>query len=242
MSRALTRKFLGLLALLFGCVPSSVSLQLEQQKKWNQSIEQRLTEASKDLQLMQAHLENAERARWSQQLCKNAKVADFLAELQAGIPENCTAGSNEGALLFMNSQAYAISNLAPKEGMEALHPARMGQIRDLLDPFETYPSTRYIVLVQPEAETEAGRKHALGLGESLKRLMASEWNAPLEPRAKTREAMRPKELRVLGPFLLPCRLRGEVSKKYIGPMDKPLHGEPQEGKPRVRIWLFRTNC
>ncbi len=244
MSRAFLHLSIGvgLLTVFGSCVPSSVTAQFAQQDKRMQSLQQQIADAAKELQRVQLRQENEERARWSQQLCKNTQVADFLTELQAGIPENCTAGSNEGALLFMNSQAYAISNLWPKEEIADLHPARMGQIRDLLDPFQIYPSTRYIILVQPEAENERARNKAQDLGAALKGLLLSEWNAPLDARAQTRASVRPRELRVLGPYPLPCRLRNEVSKRYNGPMDKALHGEPPEGKSRIRIWLFRTNC
>lgn len=239
--RLISAAFAMLLATA-GCVPGSVTTQLEQQKDLNKTLELRIGEVRQEVQLLQARMENEERARWSQQLCKSAKVADFLKELESGIPENCTAGSNEGALLFMNSQVYAISNLAPKDGIEALHPSRMGQIRDLLDPVQHFPSTRFIVMVQPDVEKDEGRERALKLGDALKNLLRSEWTTPGDARARSREALRQRELRIVGPFLLPCRLRGDVSKKYSGPMDKPLLGEPADGKPRIRIWLFRTNC
>lgn len=242
MPRTLTAWALGLLFFAGSCVPASVANQLEQQKAINEATQKTLAEVKQDLQLMQAHIENEERARWSQQLCKSAKVAEFLSELQSGIPENCAAGSNEGALLFMNSQAYAISNLWPKDGIDALHPSRMGQVRDLLDPLQQYPSTRFIILVQPEADTEPGRQRALALAEAFKGLLRSEWTTPADARSRARESFRPRELRMVGPFFLPCRLRGDVSRKYSGPMDKPLLNEPPEGKPRIRLWLFRTNC
>jgi len=226
--------------LVLGCGPGSDFLRRQEAMSLN--LQRQLADQKLRVTLLEARVENEERSRWSQQLCKSGKIAEFVSELQAGIPETCTAGSLESALIFLNTQVNISAYLRPDQGIDDLHPARLGQVRDLLDPYKLFPSTSVIVLVQPDAEQEGALRRALQLGEAFNLLLRREYSSSdRERRQPKRDALR-RDLRILGPYLLPCRLRGEVSRRYSSPMDKPLLGEPSEGTPRARIWAFRTDC
>jgi hypothetical protein len=166
---------------------------------------------------------------WTQQLCKSGKIAEFVSEVQAGIPGVCSAGSLETALIFLNNLPYATAIFRTGLSNIVLPLSREGQLRDLLDPHNLHPSTRLLILVQPSDESEAAQSEALTTGTKYLSVMRS-----LVPTQS--------KLRLLGPFLLPCRLRGEVSRRYQGPMDSPVPGEPADKIKRIRVWAFRTDC
>ena len=194
-----------------------------------QEILRQLAEVKADQQQLVARVENEARAMWTQQLCKSGKIAEFVSEVQAGIPGVCSAGSLETALIFLNNLPYATAIFRTGLSNIVLPLSREGQLRDLLDPHNLHPSTRLLILVQPSDESEAAQSEALTTGTKYLSVMRS-----LVPTQS--------KLRLLGPFLLPCRLRGEVSRRYQGPMDSPVPGEPADKIKRIRVWAFRTDC
>ena len=84
-------------------------------------------------------------------------------------------------------------------------------------------------MVQPHVENDEGLAEAQVVATKYLTLMRS-----LVPSQA--------KLRFLGPYLLPCRLRSEVSRRFHGPMDRPVPGEPPERAARIRVWAFRTDC
>lgn len=217
------------------CMPAALKAEFENLKNDRQASGRTIAEMKLEQARQASQLENLERMWWSEKLCRNPKnpefpkrVAQFLNEIQSGIPGTCAQGSLENALFFMNSQPYCNAYLRPSEPVETMHAARKGQLASLLDPKYLYPSTRFMVLVQPTDESEPSREQALQLGQEYAGLMRR-----LSPE---------KELKILGPFLLPCRLRSEVARLFHGPMDTTLPREPTEGAKRVRVWAFRSDC
>lgn len=158
-----------------------------------------------------------------------AKISEFIGEVEATVPEACTEVNLENSMTFMRTQAYANAFFRPTESVEAMHVARREYLLDLLAPKRIHPSTRLLVLVQPAEETEGSRRAAVQLGEQFKEMLRTK----IAPQ---------RELRILGPHLLPCRMRKEIHRIFSGPMDVTLPNEPKEGTPRVRVWLFLTDC
>ncbi len=227
------------LGLSFSCVPAQTAAQLEAQQQF---IQQQVKENQLlriEQQRMGAQLENLERAWWSDKFCRSekgeknfkfsARIAEFMGQVQASVPEVCTEGNLESSLTFMNTQAYANSYFGRNAGLNSIHVARREQLIDLFADRFLHPSTRFLVLVQPSEQGEADRIEALQLGEKLIDMLR-------------REIAPQHELKILGPHLLPCRMRQEIRRLYRSPMDQTLFGEPVEGMPRIRVWVFRTDC
>ena len=104
----------------------------------------------------------------------------------------------------MKTQAYAISNLRSGERIKDLHPGRLGQLRELIEPQKLHPSTRLIVMIQPAAENSESERAALQLGQALIPVLRNEAHE--------------STLNILGPYVLPCRLKGPTAnhpKRYI---------------------------
>ena len=47
---------------------------------------------------------------------------------------------------------------------------------------------------------------------------------------------------VLGPYLLPCKLKRDQVQSYGGQYDRPLPNEPSSSEPHIRLWVFSTDC
>lgn len=231
MSRALIGLAGPLLSLALGagCVPASLTQQLAQQDTRMREMKRALEDLTVQLHLLSARLENETRVLWSNRLCKSGKIAEFIADVQRTSPAVCAPGSLETSLMYMNTQAYVLSYLDLKEGLASLHMGRRGQLRELVDPVHMHPSTRLLILVQPSGETEESQRAALELGENFVGLLRAQI-AGGQP------------LRVLGPHLLPCRLKSEIMSRYRAPFDRPLPTELRDGSPYIRVWTFRSDC
>jgi hypothetical protein len=221
---------LVLISEVSGC--STVSL--EDLKDLDASYRRNL-EAIKALQFetitLRSRFREIENTAWRTKLCHEPKLAQFLSDLQAGVPEVCAAQSVESALRWMKSGDAVAAHFSPDSNttVHALHAARKGQLKELVEPGNTFPSTRFLVLVQPSEESGDARVRAKNLGVELISMIQA-------------ELLSKQELPILGPYLLPCRLRSEVVRRFRGPMDAPLPGEPLPGNRRILVWVFKTDC
>ncbi len=233
MSRAIATWALGLalLADLTSCVPGYVRDELVEQKSRIEELQRQNDDLKNEMHILNSFVENESRKMWTHQLCKSGKIAEFIGELQAGSREACTTGSLETALIFLNNLPEATAAFHPrqKEAKLKLPLSREGQLKILIDPQDMHPSTKILVMVQPFDETDAAHEEALATGNKYLAVMNS---------LTSKET----KLRTLGPYLLPCRLRGEVIKRFQGPLDRPVPGEPPERAPRTRVWAFRVDC
>ena len=232
---SLTNAVVTLFALVLwvGCVPVQLVNKINALEERNRALEQRYTENTIAVQRLAAQLETLDRSIWSEKLCKSSKystqIAEFIGQVQAAVPEVCNVTSLENSLIFLRTQAYANAFFRPTERVSAMHIARREYLLDLLAPRNIHPSTRLLVLVQPAEETSAASQAALALGENFITMI--------------REEIAPHQaLRILGPHLLPCRVRKEIQRIFNGPMDATIATEPKDGTPRIRIWVFLTNC
>ncbi len=159
-----------------------------------------------------------------------AEINEFLGSVQANVPEVCTEINMQNAMTFLRTQPYANAFFRPGESLDAMHIARQEYLIDLLAPKFLHPSTRLLILVQPAEETEAARAAALQLGEKFKAMLKAKFSPQINVAQQ------------IGPHLLPCRLRREVQRLFNSVFDNTLPGEPKEGDPRIRIWLFVSDC
>lgn len=229
MQRALIPLFLSLATLLSACVPPQLTTELAELRQSIKRLQDEQAATHAALEALDNRLELEVRWIWSDRLCKSGKIAEFVGQLQASIPEVCTPASLETSLFFMNNNPYAITYLRPSEGIAGLHPSRRGRLKELLEPRSIHRSTRLVVLVQPHEESSAASTKALQIGEAFAAVVRT-------------EMLKGQKVPVLGPFLLPCRLKSEIKRTYNKPLDRPFYGEPDDKEPRVRIWLFISDC
>ena len=231
MPRTITQWSLGLtlLAGLTSCEPGYVREERREHRRQMQEMQRKIEALEHAMAILATYVENESRAMWTHQLCKSGKIAEFISELQAGGPGICTAGSLETAMIFLNNLPEATASFYPRQVDIKLPMSREGQLRNLIDAQYVHASTKILIMVQPFEETDAAHTEALAVGNSYIAIMKS-------------LVGKETKLKVLGPYLLPCRLRGEVIKRFQGPMDKPVPGEPTERAPRTRVWSFRVDC
>lgn len=215
-----------------GC-GTSLRTEMDSLRLQQKALEQESQDQGVLIQKLASQIERLDRELWSERLCKNtryaARIADFINQVQAATPEVCTASSLENALIFLRTQPYASAFLDPKEGLAGMHIARREQLIDLFAEKEVHASTRVLILVQPADESTAAAKAALRMGEQYRDLIRGQ----IAPK---------RELRMLGPYLLPCRVRQEILRVFNGPLDRPLATEPKGEAPRVRVWAFKSDC
>jgi hypothetical protein len=132
---------------------------------------------------------------------------------------------------FITTQPFVTIYLRPQDGVKGLVQTRIGQLRTLGDPKTLLPSTRFLVLVLPRSDAANHRDEALRSGREIQRYLVNDL---------FREE---KELKMLGPKLLPCKMKKEELSYYFrGKLDSPVKGEPTGHESTVRIYVFKTDC
>lgn len=160
--------------------------------------------------------------------CDDVKVRDFLKECEEG-SQVCSSDGLANAMKFIATQPYVLVWLRPEGGVVGLASTRKGQLLTLTEVTSLKPSSRFLILVSPRTDSEAHQKEALSLGREMQQLMREEYRLP-------------HKTRILGPRTLPCKLKSDVAANYNSPVDRPVKGEPSEHEPRVRVFIFRTEC
>lgn len=236
MSQMNRRSFAaGLLGLASGCVPAWLKEQVERMEANNLRSQRIIADLKEGNQQQAVRLDILEREFFNEKFCRggknnefNARIIQFIRDVEKGIPGACSQASTQEALYFLGTQAYTRSYFRPNESPDDIRKARKGHLLSLLDPKWFHPSTRLLLLMQPQDETTDGQTKALQFGEEFKKYV--------------QRVTRGRELRFVGPHLLPCRLRTEIERRYHGPMDITLEGEPAEGSARICAWTIRTDC
>lgn len=160
--------------------------------------------------------------------CDNSRVREFLKSCEEGA-EACSEQGLANALSFMDTQPYVMLFMRPGVGIQGLSNIRRGQLMTLGESKNWRPSTRFLVLVQPRSDVPEHREEALRLGRELATFSREELAIG-------------KKYPILGPHMLPCKLKIEHLSHYSRRYDRPLAGEPTGKDPVVRMWLFRTDC
>jgi hypothetical protein len=178
-------------------------------------------------------------------LCKSGKVAQFLSAVAVGSPTACAPLKLEEALRFMSNQpvAFAVLRIPSDKsnrpsGLSSLHPGREDYLRTvLLNPDELYPSTRLLILYQAHADTPEAAAYAREVAKAFLNMTRSDL-LPMEHR----------NMPILGPYPLPCVLKSEEALKQLyssgslAKLSESLPTEPTGKEPRIRIWIYRTDC
>lgn len=161
--------------------------------------------------------------------CHSERVRDFLKECEEG-SDVCSEQGVANAFQFMITQPYVQIYMRPHGGSKALVATRRGQLATMGDPKNWLPSTRFLVLVQPRAESPESRDEALRLGREIQRYLINDLFAE------------EKGVRVLGPKVLPCKMKADEVASHVRRWDVPVKGEPASHESSVRLWVFRTDC
>ena len=230
-TRSLTRFFLLLGLTSASCYTAEI-IELKTQvsqltKQLAFQAEQREDLATK-LDQLNSYWENKIREVFSKISCTDSRVADFLAECESG-SEVCSPKGGENALFFLHTQEYATQYLDPVLGAKSMTLIRKGHLGFITEPKKMLPSTRFLIMVQPRAESEQANKEALEVGRSVVKFIRS-------------ENMIDRSHRILGPKLLPCKMKAEKLSQYVGRLDRVQVGEPTDPKQRVRVWVIKTDC
>lgn len=238
-SSLMHRVLLPTVLALLGCVTSEQYLQQEAKlaalKDENAKNYQRAQYLFDQLHSLATSYNNFRNQYYREKTCKNPKLTEFMTAVAHNDPEICRPVELDKALLFMKSQASCIVYLHPTSGLSSLHPIRQTfLVDDLLKPEQLHPTSRLLILVQPQGESSAERIAALAVAKQLQKKIQTELLPP---------SFRGMEM--IGPHLLPCNLRNEASVQRLYNNDiaiVPLLGEPQGKQPRIRIWIFRSDC
>lgn len=239
MSPAMRACRLLLCLCLTGCVTAeehrkhedqlaALKAQAENHERWLRYLKELLAN-------IQRSFENERAQRFREKYCKNPKLSEFLQGVAHSDPAVCRPMALERALSFMGTQPVGFVYLHPGSGLSSMHPAREEFLRnDLLREEQFQPSSRLLILVQPAGGSEAEGHMALAMARQLKNRLTQD----LLPSPQ-------RGIDILGPELLPCNLRFEDKMQQIhrGSFSiHPLPGEPQGNQPRIRIWIFRSDC
>ena len=169
------------------------------------------------------------RLLWSQVRCDQERVREFLHGCQQGDQATCTPGSGANALAFMNSQPYVLIHMKSGGNVRRMHSTRRGELMQIVGRHNVHPSTRYLVLVQPRSDKPEDTREATSMADTLIH----------EMRVTLKVA---PGVDVLGPYLLPCKLKRDQVQSYGGQYDRPLPNEPSSSEPHIRLWVFSTDC
>jgi hypothetical protein len=246
----------GLLPSCFTAMQEARVVALEAQTK---ELAHALEQTSHELSSLTIELENKERQASRAQHCKDPSITEFMDGIQGGMSSACTPISLAKTLNFLDKIPTAVVHLRPGSGVNDLLKTRIGQIRRMLDVGKEQAGTRVLVMVKPVEDTEAGRAYAQEVAEKVTEHIVRKELVPAVPHASAlgssgaaptgasgrdgvRAGMRPREVPVLGPFLLPCELADDMSRLYRKPYFRPIDGEPKQGKPALVIFVVVSPC
>jgi hypothetical protein len=195
----------------------------QQEQEWHRVIEARV-----ERERMARELEDEQIA--SRVECHNDRIRDFLKECEQG-SEVCSEQGMANAFWFIITQPFTTIYLRPQDGVNGLMATRRGQLASMGDPKSWLPSTRFLILAQPRSDTPEHYEEALRIGREIQRFLVNDLFKD------------EKRLRILGPKILPCKMKQEELSQYLrGKLALPIKGEPTGHQPTVRLFVFKTDC
>lgn len=174
-------------------------------------------------------LADENKRQWAKMNCNSEDVRDFLKACEQGNGEQCSQTAIDGSMAFLNSQDYVTIYLRYDQRAYMMTQLRRGLLIKQIRRNYLFPTTRFLIIVQPRGEDQAKQEEARRIGEDLSQYLRFDLHLPAD---------RP----VLGPHILPCRTKRNWISHYGDRYDQPQPGEPQKKEDRVRIWCFRTDC
>lgn len=188
-----------------------------------------LTRENKELRSSQDRLDADVRKIWGKVNCTNERVRDFIRRCANSSSPGCSDDTLASALSFMNTQPYVTMYLSPESGIVSLLPIRRGQLLELADAHLLFPTTRFLILVQPAGETTKQLEDASWVGNQVLHHLRVDLGVG-------------QGFPIHGPHLLPCKGMTSMVNFYTGRLDNLQPGEPRSPRSRVRVWVFRTDC
>lgn len=165
----------------------------------------------------------------SRAACDNEKLREFLRECEEG-SDQCSEKGINNAWKFITTQQGVELFMRPHGGAKIV-ATRRGQLMSTCDPKTWLPSTRFLILVKPRGESAEHHEEAMRVGREVRTYLVDDL---FDKR---------KDVRILGPKTLPCKMKTEELANYSGiPLPYPLRGEPQGRDSAVIVWVFRTDC
>lgn len=162
--------------------------------------------------------------------CTNDAVRDFMRRCEGPDSPGCSDQAIAGATSFMVTQPNVLSWMRPKGGNSSLVQMRRGELSELVDLPNLFTTTKFLILVQPRGTTSKMIEEADLIGNQILQFIRVDLGV-----GGTR--------RIFGPHLLPCPLKGDAMSHYFTRKKyRAQPTEPQEGEPRVAVWVFRTDC
>ena len=160
--------------------------------------------------------------------CNNNRVRDFLKSCEEN-SDVCSAEGVANALAFMDSQPYVLMFMRATMDAQELSDTRVGQLMSLTETKNWRPSTRFLILAQPRGDSPLHHAEAIKAGEQIKIFLRNDMGIA-------------SKLQILGPKVLPCKLKAEQLAHYMRKYDRPVRGELTCKEPFIRLWVFRTDC
>lgn len=168
--------------------------------------------------------------QWARLNCKSDKVREFLKACEEqGDGAECSPRAIDGAMDFIDSQPYVSLYLRPNQSPHTMIALRRGQLVELIKFIYLFPTTRFLIIVQPRGEGGAFDAEARRAGDEISQYLRFSLRLP---------SNRP----VLGPLILPCKTKTNWISHYGGRYDVAQNGEPPKKEERIRIWVFRSDC
>lgn len=225
MRRALIS--IGLCAALAGCHVEQRPDQAEreQEKTRQAETERRLKEAEEALRRHTVELG----LLWSRTSCNNDTVKEFLHTCEqedTGCSQNDVGNAFSA---FLESQERVRAYLKPDQGMEGLVRLRQTQLQELVEHQYLHVGTQFIILILPRSYSQAHQEEAERVGQQVVQYLRNKLNLP-------------SSHRILGPKLLPCRIKRETLMANMRKRDNRQTGEPREDAPTLHLFVFRTDC
>lgn len=215
---------LGLALGLLGCAPDGYLVQQVNQ------LTQESQKLRDELDALRTRQEMDTARIWGKVNCTNDQVRDFVKRCETGESANCSTDAWGSAIAFMSTQPYMHMYLRPKTGLRGLTPFRQGQILSLIESHNLFPTTKFLMVVQPVSEAPKHVDEALEVGNDLRQHLYLTLRLP-------------RSVKLIGPQLIPCKLKADaITSQYSKHLLRVRPGEPTDSEPRVRIWLFRTDC
>ena len=167
--------------------------------------------------------------QWARINCTKEEVRDFLKACEQGANDQCSQTAVDGSMAFLDSQDHVTIYLRYDQTAYAMTQLRKGLLLKQMSRNYLFPTTRFLIIVQPRGDDQAKLDEAQRIGEDLIQYIRYELHLPAD---------RP----ILGPYVLPCKTKRNWITRYADYYDLPRPGEPPKKEDRVRIWCFRTDC
>lgn len=223
-SRRRALRYMG--GILAGCFQASCFQRIEK-------VERRMDGFAETQQAQEErirHLAAEVKEQLGRLHCKNERVREFLKACeQSGDTGECGAKAVDGAMDFLHTQTYVTLYLRPDTPSTSIIKMRRGQLFELIKPLYLFPSTRFLIIVQPRGEGASFDTEARRAGDDVSQYIRFDLRLAAD---------KP----VLGPLIMPCKTKASWMAFYGGYYDRAQPGEPPKREERIRIWVFRVDC